>query len=588
MTRAREGRSIRWLALLVACMTACGAAARADLPGSLPLSAAGQGHLWWVVRSEPTLDRTGAPIEGAVPTWALMHHATEEPAPTERLVMRFPIEPAAIAAERDRVVVIARAEAGQQGAGLFVTTMYAAKNEAVGHWFTLPRGAPIVLPAPPVDGDVRGAAVAGDTLGLLVRVRRSQSGEPERLWFGTLACESEAGRAWKEQPLPPLDRAEPMHLLTRAWYVGVGSVASGSVPAGPAGSSGGGSGAASGASSFALLGSHPGDGASMLMVLRQGLWVEESVQRAGAAIAARGVLGGFEVAGRLVITERVRSDHPVGRVRLGLVRERVLQPWAEFDEPERPWMVGPFGDRAVVLEIGDRARASTGMLGFSDGGPGQAIALAPPGFASGSWIHLPILGILSVGLVLAAVIFGAEAYLDTARGVGRPDRKARGAVLSRRALALFIDMLPGLVGVWFFVRGTPFDLLRIPAFQPDLAACVPALVVFGTGWVVASVGDVVFGRSMGKRVVGLRIMSVHGGPASFGRRALRSLVSVIPIMSPLVMLVALLNPRGDGPAEMLTRTAVVDASEPEARPSPPADGDSGQVGEGPDGGNRPG
>ena len=42
--------------------------------------------------------------------------------------------------------------------------------------------------------------------------------------------------------------------------------------------------------------------------------------------------------------------------------------------------------------------------------------------------------------------------------------------------------------------------------------------------------------------------------------------------SPLVMLIALLNPRGDGPAEMISGTAVVDEAELGGEsPTPPAD-----------------
>jgi uncharacterized RDD family membrane protein YckC len=101
---------------------------------------------------------------------------------------------------------------------------------------------------------------------------------------------------------------------------------------------------------------------------------------------------------------------------------------------------------------------------------------------------------------------------------------------------------------------------------------VPALFVFATGWLAATIGDLLFGRSMGKRIVGLRIISARGGDASLGRRTLRSLASAIVMASPLVMLIALLNPRGDGPAEMISGTAVVDEGDLQGEsPTPPAD-----------------
>ena len=240
----------------------------------------------------------------------------------------------------------------------------------------------------------------------------------------------------------------------------------------------------------------------------------------------------------------------------------------------------------MVLELGDRGRASTRMLSFSASAPDALpTELLPPGFASGSWIHMPIIGALSVALVLAAMIFGSEAYLDNrprvavAVGAGSGAeataqvRTARGASLGRRASAMLVDMLPGMVVVWFFVRANPFDLLQIPAFQPDITLALPSVFVFGVGWLVATLGDVLFGRSMGKRTVGLRIIAARGGPAPVSRRLLRSLASLIVVASPVVMLLSLLHPRGDGPAEMLSGTAVVDESEADAgNPIPGAGG----------------
>jgi uncharacterized RDD family membrane protein YckC len=129
------------------------------------------------------------------------------------------------------------------------------------------------------------------------------------------------------------------------------------------------------------------------------------------------------------------------------------------------------------------------------------------------------------------------------------------------------------VGVWLVVRGSPLELLQIPAFQTNLAAAVPSLVVFGAGWLVATVGDVAAGRSLGKRLVGLRIVAARGGPASPGRRLVRSVASLVTVANPVVMLLVLLHPKGDGPAEMLSGTAVVDAAEADADEAASANGD---------------
>ena len=45
-----------------------------------------------------------------------------------------------------------------------------------------------------------------------------------------------------------------------------------------------------------------------------------------------------------------------------------------------------------------------------------------------------------------------------------------------------------------------------------------------------------------------------------GGRALRSLASLVTMAAPPIMLLAAVNPRGDGPAEMVSGTAVVEAA----------------------------
>ncbi len=541
------------LSIACAVVSSIASFAAADLPGVLALSAAGDGHVWWVVKSEPQPgDPASIPSKAA--DFVLMHHGVDEPAPSERLVMRFALEPQAIAAEGPRVVVVTRGQgggAGDRGAGLFIISMFAAKNEVTGHWGTLPRGSPILLAKPSVDGDVRAMAIAHDTLTMLLRVRRADARTPERYWLGSISCESGANAVWVEQTLPALDLMEPTHLFARDGAI-------------------------------AALGSK--DGVATMLMLGAAAPSVVQLRTPSAPIDPRSIVGAFELSKRTVLVERtlgVGTDSQLrvdSQLRLGILRDGLLQPWADFPEPRRPWSIGPFGGSAMVLELGDRGRASTRMLSFSAFVPDAlATELLPPGFASGSWIHMPIIGALSMALVLAAMIFGSEAYLDNrprvavgagavAAGSGATAqvRTARGASLGRRASAMLVDLLPGMVVVWFFVRANPFDLLQIPAFQPDITLALPSVFVFGAGWLVATLGDVLFGRSMGKRTVGLRIIAARGGPAPVSRRLLRSLASLIVVASPVVMLLSLLHPRGDGPAEMLSGTAVVDESEADA------------------------
>jgi uncharacterized RDD family membrane protein YckC len=577
--------AMRVMVLAALLVTAGGA--RADLPGTIPLSASGDGHLWWVVKVAPNEDAGGGTARGAAVHpdavgWALMHHASDSPAPTERLVTRLADEPAAIAAGDQRVVLLSR---GEREGGYFIVTMFAAKNEAVGHWFTLPRGAPMVLDAPPVEGDIRAVAIADDVLGLLLRVKRDDPASPVRYWFGTLPCESGADATWTERPLPPLVLSEPVRLFARGKeFAAVGMAAEDSARS---------------------------EARARLAVLGNDAWITQDIMRPDEPLDARAVLGAFALDGRPVLVERAGKRVRVGFVRAGAEGDGAtaeapstragsradanhaasLKPWADFDEPVRPWSLGPFHPpgstmRAALLELAERGRGVVRALPLSASEPEPVVELAPPGFASGSWIHLPIVGVLSVALVLGAMIFGSDAYLESrlaavgaaTESAPRRVRRARGARIGRRAFAMLVDLLPGLAVVWFVVRGSPFELLQIPAFQTNLAAAVPSLVVFAAGWLFASVGDVVFGRSLGKRVAGLRLIAARGGRPSIARRIARALASLVVVANPVVMLLVLLHPRGDGPADMLSGTAVVDAQEADADDALAAAADEGDGG----------
>jgi len=536
--RAPRSVGTLFLALLLAAL-APARSAHAQLPGSIGLSAAGDGHLWWIVRVEGEPERTASGPGPKRVTFALMHHAAVDADASERLVTRFPAEPVALAAEAQRVVVVSRDPASEQ---IFIVSMHAARNEATGGWTTLPVGMPEIFKAPPERGEVRAAAIADGRLGLLLRLKRATPQDPDRFWFGTIRCEGAAGGAWESRPVPDLDLAERTRLVSdAAGFRAVGTRQGTAVSAteskdgwefraiegGTGGGTGGGSGGATG------------------------------------SLSPRAIVGVFLVSGRLAVVERADT------LRLGLVRDGVVQPWAEFEEPARPWALGPLATGAALIELGQQERANIREIGFTDRAPRDSVALTPPSIAVHRWIHLPILAVLSVSLVLAAVIFGSDAYIQSRRRPdepARPVRTVRGASLGRRATAMLIDMLPGIVVVWILAGGTVFDLLRVPTFEADLSERIPAALVFLAGWFVATCGDVLFGRSMGKRVMGLRIVAVPAGEATAGRRLLRALYALIAVANPVVMLVALLHPHGDGPAEMLSGTAVVPEVAPEVAP----------------------
>jgi len=542
---------LAWLAAVLS--------ARADLPGTLAPAAAGDGHLWWVVEApEP---KEGARTDDGK-RFLLMHHAALEPAPTERLVTRLFARPDALAAEDATVYIVTPREGDRRR---MVLSLRTARNPEVGHWYTVPRQGPEILAPIERDGELVGFTVAGESLYALLRVEREGAATPELVLL-VLPPQGAGTPAWSEVPPPPFDAASAVTLATidgRVHAVGTKG------------------------------------GVTFILRREADAWINApGAIRLGQAPAGEAI-GAIGVGNRVVLVERQNGAEGPARIELSNLRPDGFAPWASFAEPSTPWFVGGLGPDAAVLALDERARGTVRTISPSAGAPTEPVALAPPSLASGRWIHLPIVGFLSVALVLAAVIFGSDSYLDPARlrraqaaaraaelgedgvderpaarpvrrgangadaegGSRNEDDEARpiGAPLSQRAVGFTVDLLPALAAVWWFERGNPLDLLQVPVFMTDLEGGRAALLALGIAWAFATVGDLFFGRSLGKRFAGLEIRSSKGGPASFGARLVRSLASAIVVASPLVQLVALIHPRVLGPAEMLSGTCVVDA-----------------------------
>ena len=537
-------------AIAVLALLASAGGADAAPPGTLRSAAAGDGHIWWAVR-RAVPEVPGRSRAGTDPAYLLMHHASLEPAPTERFVLQLASPPEAMAAEANAVVLVTRAEGERQR---LVLLMRAQRNQAVGHWYSEPRTGPKILA--PLDGRGRivDLALVDGTVYAVRTVRDEDAPDRERIEL--LALAAEAGAEWTARDLPPLDagdgRGAPSWTLFRD---GTTLCALGTV---------------SGRPTIARL-----EGAA---------WRSEPVP----ADAGATPFGAFTLGGRLVLVERLAPDRSgaetlapdepsaetptPSRIALTLVRQGLRSAWAQFDEPSRPWIVTAFGSDAVLLELDDSERGTVRAIAPSANAPAAPVTLMPPGFASGNWIHLPLLGAVSLAFMLAAMMFGSDAYLKARLGVPAPVKRPLGAPLSRRMLAFALDAAPAFMVCWAVFGGNPQRLFDHPLLSSNIEASVPAALALAGGWLAGVVGDGFFGRSFGKRVLGLAIVGRDGQPAKRGARFLRSLLSLIAVFSPPVMFMAFFHPWGDGPAEMLSGTAVV-AEEDLARVSAVRDGD---------------
>ena len=129
----------------------------------------------------------------------------------------------------------------------------------------------------------------------------------------------------------------------------------------------------------------------------------------------------------------------------------------------------------------------------------------------------------------------------------------------RRIVAFLIDRLVGLAptfvfGVFFFVL-----LLGGEALEA-LAALMLGLgflsfIFFNIGYMLLRDG-LFDGRSLGKRVMGLKVMDSRGKPCGIGDSVLRNIIFFIPIL-PLIELILVLIDPGQRIGDKWAKTKVV-------------------------------
>lgn len=122
-------------------------------------------------------------------------------------------------------------------------------------------------------------------------------------------------------------------------------------------------------------------------------------------------------------------------------------------------------------------------------------------------------------------------------------------------------------GIDFAIRVAGLLLMSIPlAFLGDFGQGIYACVMFLTMWAYTIVQEAIWGRTLGKRVLNLRVVAHDGAPigwmASITRNLLRT-VDMLPFGYALGLLSSLFDPHGRRLGDLVAGTVVVhDAAPP--------------------------
>ncbi len=174
-------------------------------------------------------------------------------------------------------------------------------------------------------------------------------------------------------------------------------------------------------------------------------------------------------------------------------------------------------------------------------------------------------------VVLAAMVFAMIASFQHRRSLRELLEKANHPIpapLGARLIAGAIDLLPMLAAMFAIYLTIPLDA------DPTIAAQDPRIeAITGVGIIVyllhTTLIEAIFGRTVGKMLMGLKVVDFEGKPASVGARVARNLLRIIELMIPPMAGLMIVSPLRQRAGDIAAGTLVVSAKAPAAPPPLP-------------------
>jgi len=499
-------------------------------PAPMPFAAlpgAASGSNLWFATADPERERRTI----------VHHHATDRETPIVRVAAVLDGVVEAMAAHEDRLWIVLAPRAGDQPRRE-VVTLQTARNPVSGLDYTWPREGPTLLPSLPGDGRLMAFAADADGPVALFwpealrseRVRRE--GGPAVPQLHRL---DRRGR-WVETSARELADAAPW---SRIVFLGDGRLA-------------------------LLAGASDGSSCRLVPLFESEDGVADPVPPSEAIvwrIPSDALIGTTVAAGRPLAVLR----KAFARIDLAYPRDDAVLDLAVLDTPRAGWRLDGTSDGIFYLEDLGKTDGTFVIRSIDpiDGVVGPERTLEAPSFGTGAWLHLPLLGMLTVTAILALVLFKPIAE-QVPPAV--PEGAAPLAWWPRLA-ALAVDVLPGAVLAMVWFETTPAEFALLPAWSLDIEAAAPSSAAIGFTVIWCLAWEIPLGRTPGKMLVGGRVVAVEGGRPGLWRTVVRNLFKGVLLYAPVLAIFTVLNAFGQGIGETLSRTLVLG---PPREWSPPA------------------
>jgi uncharacterized RDD family membrane protein YckC len=489
------------------------------------LGASSDEHIWLVVEHDQP------------PRIELCHHALAMEGPEYRPLLRLAQRPQRLAAWGNRLWIVFPQESGGRHPQRETFTLQVRRNPMLGIYYPVPSDRlEVVAPLPGLGKLVGLVGTAQGPVALLL--------PPQ--WAGAEVRGGEPGRAavqaletpkllqlrqerWVELDLPESFEPGPVCLLAAGGEDGSVLYVMTSVRGLPA----------------AVVYARASDGGWTHRPLQLQLWAGTALTSVDGHVA--------------VVMDQPRDD----QIDIAYLRPGRLLPLAELPRPAEAWTVLGVRDGLRLLAYSRRPELRMRGIDMLSGQVADWVTMSTQRIARRPLWHAGILVTVGVGTLLAAVLLRPHRQGP----ILLPEDLAR-LGLAWRLLALIIDLLPGALVALLLLRCALADLFRLPMLTADLAHAAPYLVMAGVTVLHSTITELLTGRSLGKGLVGARVVAANGGRPDPRQVLVRNLFKAATLFLPPLAVVALLNPQAQGLGDLVARTVVAG----ELAPQPPGAG----------------
>lgn len=488
------------------------------------LSAASHDHLWFALptaQSRPATTSATKPADESARGYDLYHHASDLGGPYYKVQNWLARKPVAMASWNNRVWVAFPPKLNALEPRFEVHTIEVEKSPALDVYLSLPSGRMDIVE--PLPADLVLASFVGTAEGpvaLMLPMRHEQQPRLLRLQYGR----------WNALEFPADFEGRRNSRLAVGGQNGA---------------------------HLTLLAPQTQEPGRTLRYDRQpdGQW-----RRSELAFDLSHLRAIVNVGGKTVIALANASNE----IELSYLRPAGLAALSSFPLPNSDWSLLGFADGLRIIARSPEGAIQIQTIGSLSGDVSRPQSLVSQPLTTGKLWQVSMLVAISISGLLLVFLIKPVSKAPVTLPTGTVPLPA-----SMRVGALLLDLLPAGIIVGLVLRSSLRELLNVPVLTIDLEQSVPFLLMAGLAMFHSTLTELFTGGSrggvsLGKAIMGARVVSVSGQRPKPHQIILRNLLKCLILIVPPLAVFALINPHLQGLSDIAAGTVVV--HEPEQAP----------------------